>query len=214
MTNLEVWQPVKGFENLYEISNLGNVKSLDRLVNGFNSKKLKKGKLLTQHNRNGYLGVVLSKEGYTKSFTVHRLVAIAFLPNDDFSLTVNHKDGNKHNNSIENLEWCTMSEQLKHAIKSGLFKPVSPRERGYVNTPEDYRKAAEKRKGQVVTEKTRLKIAKTLQKPIVCITDDIVFNSLNEAVEYSGVPKTTFHRNLKLNKLINGKYYKYKENKS
>jgi hypothetical protein len=195
MTKLEIWKPIQGFESLYEISNLGNVKSLDKPLNRLDSKKLRKEKLIKQVIRKGYLRVGLSKDGFRKFFTVHRLVAMAFMPNGNFSLTINHKDGNKRNNLIENLEWCTRSEQIKHAIRIGLFKPISPRERGYVNTPQEYEKAAKKR-----------------QKAVICLTDDFVFDSLKEAIEYTGVPKTTFCRKLKFNKPINGKYYKYKEN--
>jgi hypothetical protein len=195
MTKLEIWKPIQGFENLYEVSNLGNVKSLDKLVNGWCSKKLRKEKLIKPTDRRGYLIVGLSKEGYRKYFSVHRLVAMAFIPYGDFSLTVNHKDGNKQNNLIENLEWCTRSEQMKHAIKTGLFKPISPRERGYVVTPQQYEKGAKKR-----------------QKAVICLTDDFIFNSVKEAIKYARVSSNTFLRNVKFNKPINGKYYKYKEN--
>lgn len=211
MTNLEVWKPIPEFEEFYEISNLGSVRSLDRKVNGFNGEKIKKGKLLKQHKRkNGYLSVYLSKNGYGKLFTVHRLLAKAFKPINNDSLTVNHIDGNKQNNYVDNLEWCTMSEQLKHAINLGLYTPKSPYERGYRCTKEDYQKASKKRMGHEVTLETRNKIAKTLSKQIYCITDDILFDSLNEAVKYSKVPKTTFHRKLNSYKIINGKQYEYK----
>lgn len=211
MTNLEIWKPIPNYESEYEASNLGRIRSVDRLVNGFGGSKLKKGKILKNHNRgNGYLSVVLSKNGYSKSFSVHKLVAITFIPEEDTQLTVNHINGVKDDNRLENLEWCTMSEQLKHAIKLGLHNPISPYQRGYRTTKEDYEKASKKRIGHEVTKETRIKIAKTLSKQIYCITDDILFDSLDEAVKYSKVPKTTFHRKLNLGKEINGKYYEYR----
>ena len=81
---------------------------------------------------------------------------------------------------------------------------------GY-NYPKELREIRRKaRLGYKVKEETKEKIKKTLSKQIYCITDDVIFNSLNEAVKYSGVPKTTFHRKLNSNKIINGKQYEYK----
>jgi hypothetical protein len=91
MTKLEIWKPIQGFESLYEISNLGNVKSLDKPLNRLDSKKLRKEKLIKQVIRKGYLRVGLSKDGFRKFFTAHRLVAMAFMPHGDFSLTINHE---------------------------------------------------------------------------------------------------------------------------
>ena len=79
---------------------------------------------LMPFNNSGYLRVSLSTENKCKKFLVHRLVAEAFIPNNDNKKLVNHIDGNKQNNDISNLEWCTYSENLKHAYKIGLYTDV------------------------------------------------------------------------------------------
>lgn len=105
----EEWLPVVGYEGLYEISNLGKVKSL-RDNNGKPREKiLRQGKM-----KNGYLYVVLCKEGKVKTFLIHRLVAQAFIQNPNNYQTVNHIDENKENNCIDNLEWMDMKQQVNH----------------------------------------------------------------------------------------------------
>lgn len=98
---MEVYKQIIGYEGLYEVSNLGNVKSLNYLHTG--QEKLLSPGIYT----NGYLYVVLSKNGEVKQYLIHRLVAQAFLPNPNNYPQVNHKDENKLNNNVENLEWCT-----------------------------------------------------------------------------------------------------------
>lgn len=120
----EIWKDVKGYEGLYQVSNLGRVKSLDAYVNvGIKNvkKALRKGKYLKATvNRCGYFIVELSKNGTRKTTTIHRLVASAFIDNPHNKPCVNHIDGNKQNNYISNLEWCTHSENIKHAFDNGL----------------------------------------------------------------------------------------------
>lgn len=99
----EVWKPVFGYEGLYEVSNHGKVKSLHWY--GGNTEKEKTLSVRTD----GYLRVVLSKDGISKNYAVHRLVAQAFIPNPNNLEMVNHKDENRQNNNVENLEWCTRS---------------------------------------------------------------------------------------------------------
>lgn len=117
---MEEWKDVIGYEGLYQVSNLGQVRSLDRFVKGrYNNYYLKKGQILKiQHNsRVDVYEVHLYKNNYRKCYTLHRLVAEAFLYNDDpiNKTTVNHKDGNRANNTVENLEWCSYSENEKHS---------------------------------------------------------------------------------------------------
>lgn len=109
---VEIWKPVIGFEGLYEVSNLGNVKSLPR--------KRCKGKVLIPHINKGYEYVHLCMNGNTSYVKVHRIVAMAFLQSIPNKTHVNHIDGNKLNNSADNLEWCTPSENLKHARENKL----------------------------------------------------------------------------------------------
>lgn len=95
--DLELWKAVDGYEGLYEVSNLGRVKGLLR------------GKILSPkiNCKTGYLEVNLYSRGKPKTYSVHRLVAIAFIPCGDVALEINHIDENKSNNRVNNLEWCT-----------------------------------------------------------------------------------------------------------
>ena len=106
---IEIWKPVAGYEGLYEVSNQGNVRSVDRYVsnNWKNGLRLIKGKVLNYGcTLGGYKQVHLSKNGSQEPLYVHRLVAEAFLQNPDCLPEINHKDEDKTNNRVENLEWC------------------------------------------------------------------------------------------------------------
>lgn len=104
----EIWKDIKGFEGAYQISNLGRVKSLERYVpsSGKTPQKIKEKIRKTFSTTAGYLYVVLSYNHIRKTALIHRLVAEAFIPNPDNLECVNHKDENKQNNIVENLEWC------------------------------------------------------------------------------------------------------------
>ena len=133
----EIWRPVVGYEGLYEVSSYGRVRSMDRYVKSkSNSYRLIKGKVLSLlKGECGYLQVNLyyNRKIYIKY--VHRLVAQAFLPNTDNLTEVNHKDEDKTNNSVENLEWCTRKYNCNYgtrniriretAIKNGYWTGLS-----------------------------------------------------------------------------------------
>lgn len=110
---MEEWKDVVGFEGLYQVSNKGRVRSIDRVIIRCNGTLLPlTGKILPQYKKRGNswlprLQVNLSKNGKAYSKLVHRLVAEAFLPNPQEYETVNHKDENPLNNNLDNLEWCT-----------------------------------------------------------------------------------------------------------
>lgn len=110
----EIWKDIKGYEGKYQISNTGYVKSLD--FNHTGKEKILKNKV----NYKGYCFVTLYKENKQYYPRIHRLVAETFIPNPDNLPQVNHIDGNKSNNSVENLEWCTNLENIRHADRMGL----------------------------------------------------------------------------------------------
>lgn len=111
----EEWKDVVGYEGLYKVSNCGNVISLDRITTNRWGKYLKKGKTMNQRqDKTGYLKVELTKNKNTKLVSVHRLVAEAFIPNPNNYPCVNHKDENKQNNYIDNLEWCTQKYNVNY----------------------------------------------------------------------------------------------------
>ena len=117
----EVWKPIKVYENYYSVSSLGRVRSEDRhAINSSGVEMFYKGRVLKGSMVKGrYFTVVLAKEGKNKTHSVHALVAEAFIKKP--KLQVNHINGDKRNNSTENLEWCTRSENIKHAIRSDLL---------------------------------------------------------------------------------------------
>jgi hypothetical protein len=119
----EIWHPCAGFETHYEVSNLANVRSIERYANnGHNNgvRKLPSKVLKPSLSKSGYLLVNFSVDNIQSNQNVHRLVARAFIPNESNKPQVNHKDGNKLNNHVDNLEWVTASENAKHAY--GVLK--------------------------------------------------------------------------------------------
>ena len=107
----EIWKQIKGGYEEYQVSNFGQIKSL----------KNKNEKILHLYkDRQGYMNVRLCKDGTVKKFKVHRLVTMAFIENLNGFPEINHKDGNKENNFVENLEWVTRSQNIKHAFDTGL----------------------------------------------------------------------------------------------
>jgi hypothetical protein len=110
---LELWKYIKDYEDCYQISSFGRVKSMYKNSN----------KILKQSLRSEYLGIQLNKNNKGKTFSVHRLVAISFIRNNDDTKIVNHIDGNKINNHILNLEWISCKENRMHAEINKLFIP-------------------------------------------------------------------------------------------
>ena len=124
------WKDIIGYENEYQINQFGEIRTLK------DSPKLKKYDVLKPQisKRNGYVYQMLYKNGKEKLLRVHRLVAMAFLPNPNNLPQVNHKDGNKQNNSVDNLEWCEQSDNMKHAYKNGLQIPSENQRKAIINT--------------------------------------------------------------------------------
>lgn len=126
---IEIWKDVVGYEGYYMISNIGRVKTVSRLKrskrNGVSP--VKEYIRPPRVDKYGYHVITLCVDSKSKTFKIHRLVGIAFIPNPDNKPQINHKDGNKSNNHIDNLEWVTGLENQQHAQKMGLFNDLYTR---------------------------------------------------------------------------------------
>jgi hypothetical protein len=124
---MEIWKKVKGYERLYEISSYGRIRSIDKIVNNQFKHYFKKGKMLSPRSgKLNYLGIILSNDGIKKRYYIHRLVAENFLIKNNENEVVNHKDFNTKNNNVNNLEWCTQKQNIKHSSKYGrMINPPS-----------------------------------------------------------------------------------------
>lgn len=166
---MEKWKDVVGYEGSYQVSNLGRVKSVERYRDNHGKPQIIHEKIKNTRMKNsGYLITDLYKNNKQKTVMIHRVVASAFLPVEEGKETVNHKDGNKLNNNVENLEWSSFSEQNKHFYKKGL------------KSKENIKKAV-----KAMNEKSARKI--------LCVETNEIFNSLSDASLYSkgdrkGVP--------------------------
>jgi hypothetical protein len=126
---MEIWKDINGYEGYYQVSNQGNIRSLDR----FDGVHDRQGTIIKPTlKQNGYLQVGLRKHRARKWFGVHRLVAIHFIENPDNKPQVNHIDGNKLNNTVENLEWVTGKENQNHAARLGL-RDSTPKGKNHCN---------------------------------------------------------------------------------
>ena len=121
----EEWKDIDGYEGYYQISSYGRVKSLSRPIykkdgtfHRYKKETIKKPKI----DKDGYLTVTLSVDGINKTFPIHRLVANAFIPNADKTLEVNHIDLNRKNNCVNNLEWKSHTDNVKHSSEQGRYK--------------------------------------------------------------------------------------------
>lgn len=189
----EIWVNIKGYEGLYKISNMGRVKSLARKYKnqhgefGYKKEFIKAQKISCynkeEKQKNGYYVVNLAKDDRGNWIRVHRLVAEAFIPNPEKKAEVNHKDGNKLNNKVNNLEWVTHQENCLHAWETGLHK----------NEEERIRKIKEKNKIlKVITKDMILDIFKN------CVFGDKQHNAHYFAKKYNVSPQTVCNiKNLK-----------------
>lgn len=132
---IEIWKPVPYYEGLYEVSNLGRVKTLPR----YHRYGLKEEKILKPgYGKFGYAHVALTKNGIMKTTRVHRIVALVFVPNPYMYEFVNHLDGVKSNNAASNLEWCNRSQNMKHAYDLGLMN-IETRSKVTMNIADEIR---------------------------------------------------------------------------
>lgn len=141
----EIWNPIKNYENLYEVSNTGKVRSIDRKIVDKNNKvKIIKGKLHKLYvTKSGYVATCLYKNSQPKMYRVHRLVAETFIPNPNNLPQINHIDENKENNHVNNLEWCSASENGIRKTKKGEKKVLQyDKEGNFIKEWESIKKAS------------------------------------------------------------------------
>ena len=174
---MEIWKDIEGYEGLYQVSNLGRVKSLGNgNSNASKEKILKPGK-----NRENYLLVVLNKNGERRTCSVHRLVANAFIPNPNNKPCVDHVNTIRVDNRVDNIRWCTYKENSnneltrKHnsELKKGEKHPMYGKHR---------------------SEETRQKISESKGKKIICVETGEVFSSTYEVERQLGINQTNISR--------------------
>lgn len=127
---MEAWKQIDNYDGLYEVSDLGNVRSVTHIDFFYPDKeklisRTKKGKMLIQSEANGYRRVHLCKDGKVRIFSTHRLVAKAFIPNPNNYPEVNHLNGVRNDNRAANLEWCSKSQNIRHCYDV-LKRKISP----------------------------------------------------------------------------------------
>ena len=179
----EIWLPVKGYEDCYQVSSIGRVKSLARYVKNTNKsyRKLPERILTLGKLNDGYLGVALHRNQVPKYVKVHRLVADAFIENPNNLPVVNHIDGNKQNNVVDNLEWCTVAQNNEHARLTGL-------------TPYPCEAFLQAGRNHGVESKKRVMLLETGQ----------IFESRTDAHRILGVPLVRIFDSIKTGKTISG----------
>lgn len=184
----ELWIPISGYEGLYEISSCGRVRSLDRTCRSKGgSYAVRRGRMMKfSIDADGYYGVGLTKDGKQTAFRVNRLVAQAFLPNPLQLPIVHHKDNNKQNNAVSNLEWVTVSTNTKHAVNSGRL------------VVDSVRMAAISPLG---VEKTR--------KPVRCVETGVEFSTITDCCRYLNTDSTRLLRYIINDEPLHGNRYEF-----
>lgn len=165
----ETWRAVTGFEGLYEVSNLGRVKSLERCVPNNGGWQRRREKILRPHySKTGHAMVMLCKDSKVYPSLVHRLVAIAFIPNPENKPVVDHIDTDATNNRVDNLRWVTVRENTLNPITRMKNSQSKMGHKCYLkhHTEETKRKMSEKRKGVPLSEahKAALRVPKRNKK--------------------------------------------------
>lgn len=134
----EIWKPIQGFEGIYEVSNVGRIRSLPKIVNTWYGCRRVSGRVRSfSKNSQGYLSIHMHNGGKTFRAYVHRVVAQAFVDNPKCAQQVNHIDGDKSNNRADNLEWCSPSENCIHAIENRLYENAKGERSSFAKLTED-----------------------------------------------------------------------------
>jgi hypothetical protein len=169
---IEIWLPVVGYEDYYEVSNMGRIRSLRRTIYTKDRKTKNKPSVILDPKPNpyGYKIVSIRVNNIRKCIMVHRLVAMAFIKNEHSKPFVNHKDRNRSNNHVENLEWCTQSENVLH---------------GWLTRPKD---EVQKQKKKIAERASKIKGDKHPQSnPLINTTNGRVYANIREAAEDLGI---------------------------
>lgn len=190
---MEIWKDIKGYEGLYQISNLGRVKSL-RKQKGF---YIREEVILKNRIDRGYLKVTLSKDNKLKYISVHRLIAEAFIPNPENKSFIDHINGNRADNRIENLRWVTQKENMNNPITR---KRESNSKKGEKNP--QYQKPK--------TEKQLEALRKSNIKSVICIETKEVFESIEDASKKYNITASNISRCCNgIRKTAGGKHWKF-----
>jgi hypothetical protein len=171
---MEIFKNIDGYNGIYEISSNGEI-----ISNNFGKRKVLKQSIMTS----GYKMIVLKKDGKQKSLSIHRLLSIHFLPNENNLPQVNHKDGDKLNNDLSNLEWCTRSQNMQHMYDTGLktYKPMH-------------------NKGKFGKDHNR-------SKSVKCVESDVIYGSMSEAGRVLNINHSSVSWSIKHKKPIFGMHF-------
>ena len=211
---VEGWRDIEGFEGLYQISNLGRVKSLERHICYYDTRwgryvdKVNKERILKSVG-DTYQIIQLRKDNKYFPKYIHRLVASAFIPNPENKPEVNHKDRNPRNNRLDNLEWVTSKENTLHLISSGY--DMGANTRGKQLTDEHKRKISKSLKGHssyVRTQETKDRYRRSYKYacPVKCLEDGMVFSCKAEAAEYYNIDDTSITNSINEKRAIKKKW--------
>ena len=184
----EIWKDIKGYEGLYQVSNLGRVKVLPRIRRSKSgSVYYSKEKLLKlQKDFDGYYRVGLHKDGNQQDFRINRLVGVMFIPNPNNLPIVHHKDNDKTNNCVNNLEWVSVSQNTKHAVNTNRLV---------------YDNNRLKTISKLGVEKTR--------KPVKCVNTEKIYFSISECALDIGVNNDALVRHIVRCECIDGQLYTF-----
>lgn len=193
MTN-EIWKDIAGYEGLYQVSNLGRVKSLPREKWNGKAFHFTNEKIMTPvPNRDGYLNVCLIKDRFNKQFRIHRLVAEAFISNPKNKPCVDHINTIRNDNRVENLRWVTVKENMNNSLTKKKISEVFTGE----NHP---------LYGKKHSEEAKKKMSEAKSIDVVCVTTGVEFSSAKEAGEYYGCCASDITKCCKNKKNYAGKY--------
>lgn len=156
----EIWRDIPGYEGLYQVSNLGRIKTLERIYfcGNHHSARIQREKLLKTTSVGGYKRVLITKNNKRKGYLVHRLVAIVFIPNPDNLPQINHKNEIKTDNRVENLEWCTAQYNNRYG----------------------------NRRKKMILKNTNGKKS----TPVICLETNIIYPSQSQVQRETGIPQS------------------------